>query len=75
VLNIAEGNGRRAGADRLAFVDTAYSSALKAAVLLDLMVAKEEIPKDFADSGKRKLDRIAGLLFGLRGYCEEACTG
>lgn len=74
VLNIAEGNGRRAGSDRSVFVNTACSSALKGAVAIDLTVAKQEIPGHFAADGKRILERIASMLFALRGYCEDTAT-
>jgi len=43
---------------------------LKSAVLIDLMVAKKEIPADRADGGKGMLGRIANMLLAMRGYCE-----
>ena len=73
-VNIAEGNGRHAGSDRLPFVDTAYTAALKSAVLIDLMMAKQEVPQKLATNGKRMLDRVASMLLALREYCDGTAT-
>ena len=70
VLNIAEGNGRFLPADHRQFIDIAYQSALKAAVLLDVMSVKAEVQTACIEDGRGLLVSIVKLLLGMRGYLE-----
>jgi len=70
VLNIAEGNGRFLPANHGQFIDIAYQSALKAAVLLDVMSVKAEVQTACIEDGRGLLVSIVKLLLGMRGYLE-----
>ncbi len=69
-LNIAEGNGKTADADRRRYFEIARGSALECAAIQDVLVVGKALAK--AESRKRKsdLDRIAAMLsrLGGRGY-------
>jgi four helix bundle protein len=70
-LNIAEGNGKTAEADRRRYFEIARGSALECAAIQDVLVVGKAL--DEAESRERKieLDRIAAMLsrLGGRGYC------
>jgi len=70
-LNIAEGNGKTAEADRRRYFEIARGSALECAAIQDVLVVGKALNQ--AESGKRKieLDRMAAMLsrLGGRGYC------
>ena len=70
-LNIAEGNGKTAEADRRRYFEIARGSALECAAIQDVLVVGKAL--DQAESRERKieLDRIAAMLsrLGGRGYC------
>ncbi len=72
-LNIAEGNGKTAEADRRRYFEIARGSALECAAIQDVLVVGKAL--DQAESRKRKieLDRMAAMLsrLGGRGYCVE----
>lgn len=70
-LNIAEGNGKTAEADRRRYFEIARGSALECAAIQDVLVVGQAL--DPVESRKRKveLDRMAAMLsrLGKRGYC------
>jgi four helix bundle protein len=70
-LNIAEGKGKTAEADRRRHFEIARGSALECAAIQDVLVVGKAL--DQAESRKRKieLDRMAAMLsrLGGRGYC------
>ena len=70
VLNIAEGNGRIGSRDHRTFIDIAHRSALKSAVVIDLMISKNELDIDIGKIGKRMLGRIVKMALAMRGYLE-----
>lgn len=63
--NIAEGNGKRSGADRCRYLDIARGSALECAACLDVLVARNRISDDLAREGKATLVRIVSMLTKL----------
>jgi four helix bundle protein len=65
ILNIAESNGRYAQADRRKFLDTAESSAVKAATYLDLCQSKAELDLIQRERGIELLGRVALMIRGL----------
>jgi four helix bundle protein len=65
ILNLAEGYGRTEEADRLRFVETAESSAVKAAAYLDLCMSKGESEAEQHDPGMNLLGRIVMMLRAL----------
>ena len=69
-LNIAEGNGKTADADRRRYFEIARGSTLECAAIQDVLVVGKAL--DEAESQKRKteLDRMAAMLsrLGGRGY-------
>ena len=64
-LNIAEGNGRYAELDHHRFLQIAQSSAVKAAVYLDLSVKREIWVEADVVCGKEILRRINAILGGF----------
>lgn len=64
-LNIAEGNGRHASADRCRFFDMARGSALECAAALDVLVAKRLLAPEGIVAGKQALIEIVSMLHGL----------
>ena len=69
-LNIAEGNGKTAEADRRRYFEIARGSALECAAIQDVLVVGNAL--DEKESRERKIDRdrIAAMLsrLGRRGY-------
>jgi four helix bundle protein len=70
VLNIAEGNGRINSADHRRFLEIAHSSALKAALQLDLLCAKTDRSTASIEEGKKMLASIVRMLLAMRGYLQ-----
>ena len=70
-LNIAEGNGKSAQADRRRYFEIARGSALECAAIQDVLVVGEALDKSESRERKKELDRIAVMLSrpGGRGYC------
>jgi four helix bundle protein len=64
-LNIAEGCGKRPGADRNRYYETARASALECAACLDVAVASRAASRELAANGKQLLARIAAMLIRL----------
>jgi four helix bundle protein len=67
VLNVAEGYGRAGQGDRLRFLETGESSAVKAAAYLDLCVCKAELSAEQQQPGTDLLSRIVLMLRALSG--------
>lgn len=64
-LNIAEGNGKFAPADRCRFFDIARGSALECAACLDVGVALKWVSATEAECGKEFLRQIVSMIVGL----------
>ncbi len=69
-LNIAEGNGKTAGADRRRYFEIARGSALECAAIQDVLVVGHALDETESRSRKDELDRMAAMLsrLGGRGY-------
>jgi four helix bundle protein len=65
VLNIAEGNGRYAELDHHRFLEIAQSSAVKAAVYLDLSAQRGVLDTGAVASGKEIVRRVGAMLTGF----------
>ena len=65
VLNIAEGNGRRATKQRARFFDDARGSATECAACLDILVAKEACAESRVAEGKAVLVSVVNMLLKL----------
>jgi len=72
-MNIAEGNGKTAEADRRRYFEIARGSALECAAIQDVLVAGKALEEKESQERKIELDRIATMLsrLGGRGYCVE----
>ncbi|MBW1849050.1 MAG: four helix bundle protein [Deltaproteobacteria bacterium] len=70
-LNIAEGNGKTAEADRRRYFEIARGSALECAAIQDVLRVGKALDKSEHQTRKNHLDRIAAMLsrLGGRGYC------
>jgi len=64
-LGITEGNGRYAEMDHHRFIQIAESSAVKAAVYVDLCVKGKLLEKEEGAAGKEHLRRVSNLLAGF----------
>ncbi|MBE0646133.1 MAG: four helix bundle protein [Bacteroidetes bacterium] len=62
LLNIAEGNGKRAGADRKRYFESARGSSAECAAIIDILRTSEVIRPNEADHAKELLNRIAAML-------------
>jgi len=69
-LNIAEGNGKTADADRRRYFEVARGSALECAAVRDVLVVGKALDKTESQSRKMELDRMSAMLsrLGGRGY-------
>jgi four helix bundle protein len=65
VLNIAEGAGRRGGADRARFFAIARGSATECAAILDIVRARSLAPPTVTTRGRSLLVRIVQMLTRL----------
>ena len=65
LLNIAEGNGRRASQQRVRFLDDARGSATECAACLDALVAKRAAVPLRVSAGKVFLVRVVSMLTKL----------
>ena len=77
-LNIAEGNGKPAEADRRRFFEIARGSVLECAAIQDVLVVGEALDESKSRERKIELDRMAAMLtrLGKRGYSlREESTG
>jgi four helix bundle protein len=70
-LNIAEGNGKTAEADRRRYFEIARGSALECAAIQDVLVVGKALTETESQERKFELDRMAAMLsrLGGRGYC------
>jgi len=70
-LNIAEGNGKAAEADRRRYFEIARGSALECAAIQDVLVVGKALDSTISERWKHELDRIVMMLsrLGGRGYC------
>ncbi len=69
-LNIAEGNGKTAEADRRRYFEIARGSALECAAIQDVLVVGKALREAESQSRKVELDHMAAMLsrLGGRGY-------
>ena len=69
-LNIAEGNGKTAEADRRRYFEIARGSALECAAVQDVLRVGKALEENEHQDRKKHLDRIAAMLsrLGGRGY-------
>ncbi len=69
-LNIAEGNGKTADADRRRYFEIARGSALECAAIQDVLVVGKALDEAESQNRKTELDRMAAMLsrLGGRGY-------
>ena len=69
-LNIAEGNGKTAEADRRRYFEIARGSALECAAVQDVLRVGNALEENEHQDRKKHLDRIAAMLSSLggRGY-------
>ena len=69
-LNIAEGNGKTAEADRRRYFEIARGSALECAAVQDVLRVGNALEENEHQDRKKHLDRIAAMLSRLvgRGY-------
>ena len=70
-LNIAEGNGKAADADRRRYFEIARGSALECGAAQDVLEVCGALSAEENAGAKRLLDRIVAMLtkLGQRGYC------
>jgi four helix bundle protein len=69
-LNLAEGNGKTAEADRRRYFEIARGSALECAAIQDVLVVGKALEEAQSQQRKEELDRMAAMLsrLGGRGY-------
>ena len=69
-MNIAEGNGKTADADRRRHFEIARGSALECAAIQDVLVVGKALDEAESQNRKTELDRMAAMLslLGGRGY-------
>ena len=75
-LNIAEGNGKTAEADRRRYFEIARGSALGCAAIQDVLVVGGGLEESESRDRKVELDRMAAMLsrLGKRGYSVQEDT-
>lgn len=75
-LNIAEGNGKTAEADRRRYFEIARGSVLECAAIQDVLVVGKSLEESKSRERKVDLDRMAAMLsrLGKRGYSVEEDT-
>jgi four helix bundle protein len=77
-LNIAEGNGKAAEADRRRYFEIARGSAFECAAIQDVLVVGKALEDNESQKRKEDLERIVAMLsrLGGRGYTvkEETTT-
>ena len=61
-LNIAEGNGKRAGADRKRYFESARGSSAECAAIVDILLSSTILDPREASEAKDLLNRIAAML-------------
>lgn len=64
-LNLAEGNAKWTGADRMRFLRIAMGSAMECSACLDVFVAKRLCDSVRVGEGKEMLASVAAMLVGL----------
>jgi four helix bundle protein len=62
VLNIAEGHGRMTPADQNRFMKTAQEHAFQTILMLDLLVARQEVNASRVEVGKAIIARVISML-------------
>ena len=69
-LNIAEGNGKTAEADRRRYFEIARGSTLECAAIQEVLVVGKALNREESRQRKTDLDRMAAMLsrLGGRGY-------
>ena len=65
VLNLAEGNGKRSHPDRCRYFDTARGSGVECAACLDVLVARQKLDRETAETGKAILLEVVSMTAGL----------
>jgi four helix bundle protein len=75
-LNIAEGNGKTAEADRRRYFEIARGSVFECAAIQDVLVVGKALSENESCERKIELDRMAAMLsrLGKRGYRVEEET-
>jgi four helix bundle protein len=73
-LNIAEGNGKRSVADRVRYLEIARGSALECAACLDVLVVRNNLITDAANTGKTTLVRVVSMVTKLIERLEHSST-
>lgn len=71
-LNRAEGNGKRSRLDRCRYFDTARGSGVECAACLNVLVARNKIPRSRADEGKVILLEVVCMTAGLISHFSDA---
>ena len=74
-LNIAEGNGKTAEADRRRYFEIARGSALECAAIQDVLVVGKALREAESQSRKTELDRMAAMLSRLGGRGDQVREG
>jgi four helix bundle protein len=76
-LNIAEGNGKTAGADRRRYFEIAHGSVFECAAIQDVLVVGKALEEVESQDRKGELDRMATMLsrLGGRGYNVRGAAG
>ena len=76
-MNIAEGNGKTAEADRRRYFEIARGSALECAAIQDVLVVGKALERSESESRKVDLERMVAMLsrMGGRGYKVREGTG
>jgi four helix bundle protein len=64
-LNLAEGNGKRSRPDRCRYFDIARGSGVECAACLDVLVARQTLPRETAEQAKAILIEVVSMTAGL----------